>query len=98
MDKKSSILGPVVEYCTCCCVNSLLLGNIEQIFNLDRYTGSKIIGCKQGCHATAEGGLERPVYHCQVAGSDNLKEGDGKETDDGETNQVDGLLDFITKL
>lgn len=98
-DQKSSILGPVMDYCTRRRrINSLLLGHIEQIFDLDGYTGSRTVGCKKGCRATVEGTLERPAYHWQAGGGDDLKEGDGEEIDDGETNQVDGLLDFVTKL
>lgn len=98
-DQRSSILGPVTEYCTRRRrINSLLLGHIEQIFDLDGYTGSRTVGRKKGCCATAGGALERPVYHWQAGGGDDLKEGDGEEIDDGETTQVDGLLDFVTKL
>ena len=98
-DQKSDILGPVAEYCTRRRhVNSLVLGHIQQIFKLDGFTGDRTIGCKRGCHTAATDGLERPAYHWQADDDDDPKDGDGEEIDEGETNQVDGLLDFVTKL
>ena len=98
-DQKSSILGPVTEYCTRRRrVNSLLLDHIQQIFDLDGYTGSRTIGCKKGCRTAAVGILERQVRHWQAVEGDDSKDSDGEEIDDGETNQVDGLLDFVTGL
>ena len=38
------------------------------------------------------------MYHWQALDVDNLKDDDGEEIDEGEANQVDGLLDFVTKL
>jgi len=97
-DQESSILGPVREYCTRRRhTNSLLLGHIQQIFDLDGFTGDRTIGRKKGGCVVAIGNLERPVYHWQALGINELKDGDG-EIDEGETNQIDGLLDFVTNL
>ena len=99
IDQGSNILGPVTEYCTCRrCVNSLLLGHVRQIFNLDGFTGNQTVGCRKGCHAAATNSLGGGVYHLQALDVDNLKDDDGEEIDEGEANQVDGLLDFVTNF
>lgn len=93
-DQKSSILGPVIDFCTRRRrVNSLLSGHIQQIFNLDGYTGSRSAGRKQG--SCMEGGRDTgdTAYENHDFGGE-----DGEEIDDGEMNLVDGLLDFVTKL
>jgi hypothetical protein len=93
-DQKSGILGPVIEYCTHRRrVNSLLLGHIRQIFDLDGYTGSKLAGCKRGSRAEGGKGTDNAAYDNEDFGGD-----DGEEIDEGEMNLVDGLLDFVTKL
>lgn len=98
-DQKSELLGPVQEYCTRHChVNSLLLGHIQQILNLDGFTGNRTIGCRRGCHMVAAATSERPFFPLRVPEDDDLKDFDGEEIDEGETHQVDGLLDFVTKL
>ena len=97
VDQKSDLLGPVQEYCTRRRrVNFLLLGHIQQILNLDGFTGGTT-GRRKGCHAVATAGLGQPVFHLQVP-EDDLKECDGEEIEEGETDQVDGLLDFVAKL
>ena len=99
VDQKSDLLGPVQEYCTRRRrVNFLLLGHIQQILGLDGFTGNATTGRRKGCRAVATTGLEQPVLHLQVPGDDDLKECDGEEIEDGETDQVDGLLDFVAKL
>ena len=92
-DRKSSILGPVVEYCTHPRrVNSLLLGHIQQTFNLNGFSGTKLIGRKKRGCIGAEGGLDSSACNLQTSDNDDLG------GDDGEMNQVDGLLDFATNL
>jgi len=99
VEQKSDILGPVTEYCTRRRrVNSLILGHIQQIFNLDGFTGNRTIGLKKGCCTAASDRLEGPVCYWRAPEDEGLKDGDSEEIDEGEMNQVDGLLDFVTKL
>jgi len=91
MEQKSPIFGAVNEYCTCRrCVNALLLGQIQQVFDLDGFTGNRTLGCRKGSQATQ---VDSELERCDSE--------DGNETEDAdnvESDQINGILDFVTSL
>ena len=106
--QNDAILGPVAEYCTRRRrVNGLLLERIRCTFTLDGFTGSKTVGSRKGDHSLCMGGLETSAA-CDytignrddddLQGGEGLKEGDGEDIDDVDTDQIDGLITFVTSL
>jgi len=102
------ILGAVGEYWTRRRrVNALLLERIRCTFALDGFTGSKMVGSRKGDHSLCTGG-PRTLPGCDYTiGSDDdddlrddegLKEGNGEDIDDIDTDQIDGLITFVTSL
>ena len=91
--QKSLILGAVKEYSTRRRrVNALLLGRIQQIFDLDGFTGDRTLGHRKGSRVAREDG--------ELGRYDN-NDGDDTEDediDDIENDQVNGILDFVTSL
>lgn len=102
VNENSIILGATKEYCIRRRrVNSLLLERIRSIFSLDGFTGNKTLGSRKGsdlpradvamlagCDFTIKTGDDD---------DDDLKDG-GVEIDDADTNQLDGLITFVTSL
>jgi len=73
-------------------VNVLLLQQIQQIFDLDGFTGSKTLGRRKGSPAVRE---EKEVERCDQTGGDDLE---GDDVDDVDNEQIDGILDFVASL
>ena len=91
--QKSPIFGAVKEYSTRRRrVNALLLGRIQQTFDLDGFTGEKTLGHRKGSQVTRDGG--------ELGRYDNVDSDDaeGEDVDDIENDQVNGILDFVTSL
>jgi hypothetical protein len=89
----SPIFGAVSEYSTRRKhVNSLLLGQIQQVFHLDGFTGDATRGCRKGSQLVREDG--------ELGGHDHVDDEDpeDEDADDIEHNQVNGILDFLTNL
>ena len=89
----SPSFGAVKEYFTRCrCVNALLLAQIQQVFDLDGFTGNRRLGYRKGRQAVPEvGELERHDY---VDGED----AEGEDADNAENDQIYSILDFVTSL
>ena len=91
MGQKNPIFGAVNEYCVHCRrVNTLLLGQIQQVFDLDKFTGNKSLGCRKGSQgAQVDGELEK---------CDSEDDDETEDADDVANNQINGILDFVTSL
>jgi len=93
MEQGSPVLGVVGEYCVRRKrVNAVLLQQIQQIFDLDGFTGSKTLGCRKGSQAVRE---EKEVEKCDQIDNDDLE---GEDADDVDNDQIDGILDFVASL
>jgi hypothetical protein len=91
--QNSPIFGAVNEYCVRRRhVNALLLGQIQQVFDLDGFTGDRTRGCRKGAQVVQANG-ELGSYD-RVEGDD----GEGEDADDIENDQINGILDFVTSL
>ena len=73
-------------------VNALLLAQIQQVFSLDGFTGTTTLGRRRGgqCVREDEELGEDEGDHAE----DDYAEGE----DDVESNQINGILDFLTSL
>ena len=92
-EQGSPILGVVNEYCVRRKhVNVLLLQQIQQIFDLDGFMGSKTLGRRKGNPAVQE---ETEVERCGQISNDDLE---GEDVDDVDNDQIDGILDFVASL
>ena len=91
--QKSPIFGAVSKYFTRCRnVNALLLAQIQQVFDLDGFTGTKMLGRRKGHQAVQEDGELGRYDH--VDGDD----AEGEDADDNENDQINSILDFVTNL
>ena len=92
-ERKSPLLGAVNEYCLRRRhVNSLLLGQIQQVFCLDGFTGDRTVGRRKGGQPIrGEGGAE----WCGKVDGDEAEDDDA---DDIDNDQINGILDFVTSL
>ena len=73
-------------------VNALLLAQIQQVFDLDGFTGDRRLGYRKGHQAVQEvGELEGHDY---VEGED----AEGEDADDAENDQINSILDFVMSL
>lgn len=73
-------------------VNDLLLGQIQQVFNLDGFTGDRTLGRRKGSQ-TVQGAGELGRHDC--VDSDDAE---GEDGDDIENDQINGILDFVSSL
>ena len=91
MEQKNPIFGAVDEYCARRRrVNALLLGQIQQVFDLDGFTGNRMLGRRKDSQAArADGELER---------YDSEDGDEAEDTDDMENDQISGILDFVMSL
>jgi len=93
VEQKSPIFGAVNEYCVRRRqVNALLLGQIQQVFDLDGFTGDRTLGCRKGTRVVQ---VDRELGSYDHVEGDN---GEGEDADDVENDQIDGILDFVTSL
>ncbi|KAF9790844.1 hypothetical protein BJ322DRAFT_1170390 [Thelephora terrestris] len=103
INRNDSILGATREYCVRRRrVNAFLLERIRCTFELDGFTGSRTLGSRKGTHPSCVdiGKLAGCGY---VIGDgnddiDGLKDGGGEEIDEAETDQLDGLITFVSSL
>jgi len=92
-EQKNPIFGAVNEYCVRRRrVNALLSGQIQQLFDLDGFTGDRTVGCRKGGQAVLRD--EGLGYNC----TDDDDDAEGEEADDIENDQIDGILDFVASL
>ena len=93
--QNSPIFGAVNEYCLHRRrVNALLLGQIQQVFNLGGFTGDATLGHRKGSQFV-QADSEVGKYD-SIDGDD--AEGEGEDADDVESDQINGILDFVTSL
>ena len=100
-DKNDTILGVVREYCTRRRrVNALLSEQIRSTFALDGFTGSKTCGSRKGSSSPCTGGLGilASCDHVIEDDGDSDLKGDAEDIDDVDTDQIDGLITFVTSL
>ena len=91
--QKSPIFGAVNEYSTRRRrVNAQLLGQIQQVFDLDGFTGDRTLGRRKGSRVTREDG--EPCRYDDVDDDDTGSE----DADDIENDQINSILDFVTSL
>ena len=91
--QKSPIFGAVNEYSTRRRrVNAQLLGQIQQVFDLDGFTGDGTLGRRKGSQVTREDG--EPCRYNDVDDNDTGSE----DADDIENDQINSILDFVTSL
>ena len=89
----SPIFGAVNEYFTRRKrMNALLLGQIQQVFNLHEFTGNKTLGRRKGHQFVGEDGELGRYDH---ADDDDIND---EDADDIENDQINGILDFVTSL
>lgn len=90
-EQKNPVLGAVNEYCTRRRrVNALLLGQIQQVFDLDGFIGDRTLGRRKDSQATqVDGELEK---------YDSEDGDEAEDVDDVENDQINGILDFVTSL
>ena len=103
IDKDDIIFGATREYCVRRCrVNALLLERIGYIFSMDGFTGSKLPGSRKGSGSPSVdvGTLAGCTYTIGGGGDDDegLKDGGGEDIDEADTNQLDGLINFVSSL
>ena len=99
-DQNNIILGVVRESCIRRRrVNALLLERISSTFALDGFTGCKTLGLRKGCSGSCASSLGMLASAGYVIGDDDdLKGGDAEDIDDVDTDQIDGLITFVTSL
>ena len=96
-------LGATREYCLRRRrVNSFLLERIRCIFNLAGFTGRRGLGLRKGgCLPPVDTGILTGCDYTIGSGDgeddDGLKDGGG-DVDEADTNQLDGLINFVTSL
>ena len=91
--QKSPIFGAVNEYSTRRRhVSAQLLGQIQQVFDLDGFTGDRTLGRRKGSQVTQEDG--------ELCRYDNVDDDDAEseDADDIENDQINSILDFVTSL
>jgi len=89
--QKNPIFGAVNEYCVRRRrVNTLLLGQIQQVFDLDEFTGNKSLGCRKGSQGAQ---VDRELEKCDSEDDDETE-----DADDVANDQINGILDFVTSL
>jgi hypothetical protein len=74
---------------------------VRCIFDLDGFTGSRTIGSRRGsCPPHVDVGiLAGCEYRIENADDDDdLKEGGGGDIDEADTDQLDGLINFVSSL
>ena len=103
VDKNDIIFGATREYCVRCRhVNTLLLERIRCIFSIDGFTGSRTLGSRKGSRLPLVdiGTLVGCAYTIGGDGDDDegLKDGGDEDIDDADTNQLDGLINFVSSL
>ena len=101
--KNDMISGATREYCVHrLCVNALLLERIGCIFNMDGFTGSRTLGSRKGsCSSFVDVGTLAGCAYMIGGGDDDdegLKDGGGKDIDEADTDQLDGLISFVSSL
>ena len=100
-DKNDIILGATREYSLRRRrVNSFLLERIRCIFGLDGFTGSRTPGSRKGsCSSDVDNGMLAGCGYT-IGGDDDddgLKDGGG-DIDEADTDQLDGLINFVESL
>ena len=104
VDKDNLILGATREYCTRCHrVNAFLLERIKCIFSLDGFIGTSTPGSRKGsCLPCVDVGMLAGCGYMIGGDDDNdddgLKDGGGEEIDEADTDQLDGLINFVSSL
>ena len=101
-DKGDVILGATREYCLRCRrVNSLLSERIRCIFGLDGFTGKTTLGSRKGSYSPhADVGVLASCAYTIGDGNDDddsLKDGGG-DVDEADTDQPNGLINFVASL
>ena len=73
-------------------MNAQLLGQIQQVFDLDGFMGDRTLGRRKGSQVTQEDG--------ELCRYDNVDDDDAKseDADDIENDQINSILDFVTSL
>jgi len=101
-DWSDGTLGAVRHYCTHRRhVNSLLLERITCTFALDGFTGNRTLGLRKGGSSLCMddlGELGSGSYAVEDDDNDELKEGEAEDIDEIDTDQIDGLITFVTSL
>jgi len=93
MEQNDPIFGAVNDYCVRRRrVNTLLLGQVQQIFSLDGFTGDRAPGRRKGSQAVQE---VMELEHCNHIDGDDAE---GEDIDDVENDQIDGIVNFVTSL
>ena len=103
VDKNNIIFGAMREYCVCHRhVNTLLLERIRCIFSIDGFTGSRTLGSRKGSHSPLVdvGTLAGCAYTIggDGDGDEGLKDGGDEDIDEADTDQLDGLINFVSSL
>ncbi|KAF9778551.1 hypothetical protein BJ322DRAFT_1014134 [Thelephora terrestris] len=103
IDRNDSILGATRDYCVCrCCVNAFLLERIRCTFGLDGFTGSRTLGSRKGTHPSCVDVGKLAGYGYVIGDDDDdvdgLKDVGGEEIDEADTDQLDGLITFVSSL
>jgi hypothetical protein len=75
-------------------VNALLLGQIQQIFNLDGFTGKKTLGSRKGGQVAVAQESDDVGHYDHGGNNDD----EGEYTNDLADGQIDGILDFVASL
>ena len=73
-------------------VNALLLAQIQQVFGLDGFTGTTTLGRRKGGQCVRE---DEELVEDE---GDHAEDDDAEGEDDVESNQINGILDFLTSL
>jgi len=103
IDKNDVVLGATREYCVHCRrVNSLLLERISSIFSIDGFTGNRALGSRKGsCSPCVDVRMLAGCTYTIGGGVDDdegLKDGGGEDIDEADTDQLDGLVNFVSSL
>ena len=100
--KNDIVLGATREYCLRRRrVNSFLLERVRCIFGLDGFTGSRGLGSRKGgCPPRVDIGMLTGCDYTIGSVDDDDDDGpkDSGDVDEADTNQLDGLIDFVTSL
>ena len=101
--KNDMISGATREYCVRCHrVNAPLLERIGCIFSMDGFTGSRTLGSRKGsCSSFVDVGTLAGCAYTIGGGDDDdegLKDGGGEDIDEADTDQLDGLISFVSSL
>ncbi|KAF9789733.1 hypothetical protein BJ322DRAFT_1001037 [Thelephora terrestris] len=91
-EQKSPVLGAVSEYfLRRRRVNGMLLGQVQQIFDLDGFTGDRTRGRRKG-HQFTQGDA------AEWYGDADNEDTEGEDVGDVDNDQIDGILNFVTSL